>query len=74
MSTAPDLRKFSIAEDQFGDGMTIVPQDLLARAADEIERLTTFLEAIDQNPRAWIRGEIKADLARIVYSSREDKP
>lgn len=34
-----NLKKFAVAEDQFGDGMTIVPQELLAQAAATIERL-----------------------------------
>lgn len=32
-----DLRKYANAYDQFGDGCTIVPQSLLAKAADAID-------------------------------------
>lgn len=34
-----NLRKFSTCDDQFGDGMTIVPQALLAKAHEKITSL-----------------------------------
>jgi hypothetical protein len=65
-----NLRKFSICADQHADGMTIVPQALLAKAHAKIERLRAALKEIqaysvgDPKPRhTWYYDRAEAALS-----------